>query len=137
VAVAAGDGRGLGVGWRSLELDRAALELAGELGLRPDVFLPADDSILLGARCRVATAVLPGGRSLAILEPVAEGRLAGTLARLGEGPAAVWSTSDASVTADVASTRPGPFGPERLVAGGPLHGPHRFLIASAPGTIAP
>ncbi len=137
LADAAGDGRAVAVGWATVELERATMELADELGLPPDVFMPAGDSVLLGARCLVATAVLPGGRSLAILEPLAEGRLAGTLARLGEGPAAVWSTTDASVTANLARTQPGPFGPERLVPGGPPFGPHRLLIASAPGTIPP
>ena len=32
---------------------------------------------------------------------------------------------------------PGRSGPERLVGGDPVHGPHRLLIEGAPGTIAP
>ena len=138
---AAADGPAVALGWATVELDRAAAELARALGLTPDAFAPAADSIALGARCRVAGGVLPGAISLAILEPVTEGRLAATLARLGEGPAAVWSATDPSARPDhspnpdapVAS--PGPFGPERLVPGGPRYGPHRFLIATAAGTI--
>ena len=56
---AAADGSAVAVGWATVDLDRAAAELAGALGLTPDVFVPADDSIVLGAACRVATGVLP------------------------------------------------------------------------------
>jgi hypothetical protein len=142
VADAQADGRAIAVGWATVELDRAAYELARELGLSPEVFLPAADSELLGARCRVAAGVLPGGHSLAILEPNTEGLLAASLARHGEGPVAVWSTADDAAARDDGATRngarpsPGPFGPERRVPGGPLHGPYRLLIGSAPGTIA-
>jgi hypothetical protein len=123
------------VGWATVELDRAASELASELGLLPSAFVPADESETLGASCRVADAVLPGGPALAILEPSTEGRLAATLARLGEGPAAVWFHADEEIVAGTSATRPGPFGPERLLLGGPVHGPHRLLVATEPGTI--
>jgi len=36
--------------------------------------------------------------------------------------------------ASAASGRVGPFGPERLVGGDPLTGPHRLLV-DGPGTI--
>jgi hypothetical protein len=136
LADAAGDGDPVALGWATVELDRAAAEFSGVLGLAPGAFAPADDSVALGARCRVAGAVLPGRISLAILEPSTEGRLAETLARLGEGPAAVWSTTDRLADPGAVTARPGPFGPERLVSGGPRYGPHRFLISTAPGTIA-
>jgi hypothetical protein len=134
---AAGASRPVAVGWATVELDRAAAELAGSLGLTPDAFVPEHDSVVLGARCRVAPGVLPDGLSLAILEPIAEGRLAGRLARLGEGPAAVWAPPEPGVTADGSGGRPGPFGPERLAPGGPVQGPYRLLIVDAPGTIPP
>lgn len=134
---AAADGSAVAVGWATVDLDRAAAELAGALGLLPDVFVPADDSIVLGAACRVATGVLPDGRSLAILEPITEGRLAGTLARLGEGPVAVWMARDGPARTNASSARSGPFGPERLLSGGPLQGPYRLLIETEAGTIRP
>ena len=90
-ALAAAPGEPLALGWATVELERAASELAAELGISAAAFLPASDSIVLGARCRVAYGVLPGGRPLAILEPRTEGRLAGSLARRGEGPAATWT----------------------------------------------
>lgn len=135
--LAAGDGRSVAVGWATVELDRAAVELAVLLGLTPEAFVPAGDSLALGARSRVAAGVLPDGLSLAILEPIAEGRLAGRLARLGEGPAAVWSPFGAGTSGKASAARSGPFGAERLVPGGPAQGPYRLLIVSAPGTIPP
>ena len=134
---AAGASRPVAVGWATVELDRAAAELAGFLGLAPDAFVPEGDSVVLGARCRVATGVLPDGLSLAILEPIAEGRLAGRLARLGEGPVAVWSPPEPGLAAGRAGGQAGPFGRERLAPGGPVQGPYRLLILDAPGTIPP
>ena len=133
---AAGASRPVAVGWATVELDRAAAELAGFLGLAPDAFVP-EASIVLGARCRVATGVLPDGLSLAILEPITEGRLAARLARLGEGPAAVWSRRAPDSRVAAGAARPGPFGRERLAPGGPVQGPYRLLIVDAPGTIPP
>lgn len=137
LALAAGDGRAVAVGWATVDVDRAAAELAHRLGMVPDVFVPAEDSVALGARCRIAPGVLPGGLSLAILDPITEGRLAATLARHGEGPAVVWSATRAGKPANHGRERPGPFGTERLVPGSPAHGPHRFLIGTGPGTIPP
>jgi hypothetical protein len=125
------------LGWATVELDRAARELAAELGLAPGAFAAAAASLTLGARCRVAYRVLPGGLSLAILEPATEGRLAATLARSGEGPAVAWHVAEDAVLAGSGAQRAGPFGPERLVSGDPLHGPHRFLIGPRTGTIPP
>lgn len=134
---AAGDVRPVAVGWATVDLDRAALELAGVLGLAPAVFVPANDSVTLGGRCRVAADILPDGLFLAILEPTTEGRLAGRLARLGEGPAAVWLPLGTVAAADSSGAQPGPFGSERLVPGGPSQGPYRLLVLTGPGTIPP
>lgn len=125
------------IGWATVELDRAASELAHALGISPRAFLDALDSLTLGGRCRVAADVLPGALALVILEPATEGRLAATLARFGEGPAATWYRTDTRVDVHASSPRPGPFGSERLVAGDPVHGPHRLLIGPGTGTIAP
>lgn len=124
------------LGWATVDLDRAASELARDLGFSADAFVETIGSQVLGARCRVAAATLPDGLSLAILEPATEGRLAATLARLGEGPAVVWYLADDDA-AGASEWRAGPFGPERLVAGDPIHGPHRFLIWPGAGTIPP
>ena len=129
--------RPMALGWATVELDRAAASLAGELSLPPEAFENAAETIALGARCRLARGVLTGGASLVLLEPATEGRLAASLARLGEGPAAIW-LSVPGLAATVAALRAvgvatsaecsGPFGPERLILGGPVHGPHRLLI---------
>ena len=118
-ALAAAPGQPIALGWATVELDRAASELAAELGFSAAAFLPASDSIILGARCRVAYGVLPGGQPLAILEPRTEGRLAGSLARRGEGPVATWSRSTDSAPGRHGPAYPGPFGPERLRPGEP------------------
>ncbi len=129
------------VGWATVELERAERELCAALGLSTDDFGPAASSIALGARCRIGPGVLGDALVLVLLEPETEGRLAATLARLGEGPAVVWLVAESRETTDAtaatlrasgvtaAAVRPGPFGPERLVLGGPIHGPHRLLVA--------
>jgi len=122
-------------GWATVDLDRAAADLASELGCDVAEFLPAPDSIVLGARCRVADGVLPGGTRLAILEPRTEGRLAAALARHGEGPLVAWARSSDAPTRRPATVRHGPFGPERLQPGGPPQGPFLLLIEDEPGTI--
>jgi hypothetical protein len=143
-AMASTNGRPLAVGWATVELDRAVTELGAALGVPADRFADAAASISLGARCLVADGVLPDGVSLALLEPNTEGRLAATLARHDEGPAAVWLAVErlAKAVASLRTTaRPGtteralagPYGAE-LLLDGPLHGPHLFLV-ERPGTI--
>jgi hypothetical protein len=125
------------LGWATVDLDRATAELAGELGLVPGAFAEAAGSATLGARCQVAPAALPDGLTLVILEPSSEGRLATTLARLDEGPAVAWYAVEPGEAGVPGLPRSGPFGPEHLVGGDPIHGPHRFLIEVEAGTIAP
>lgn len=136
-------GRPIAVGWATVDLDRAVEELGDALGLPSGRFAAAPDSRILGARCRVAVAVLPDESGLAVLEPTTEGRLAATLARLGEGPAAIWLAAVTGRRPGAVATErdgtfsapyDGPFGPERLIRGGPLQGPHRLLVGP-PGTI--
>lgn len=149
MALLASDLRAIAAGWATVELERATAELAEALGIAPGRFVPARASTVLGARCLAATDVLPGGLSLALLEPATEGRLAATLARFGEGPAAIWLAPpesdrpatlpgaeglDGAGAPSLSVAGDGPFGPERLVPGGPTHGPHRLRLDPA-GTI--
>jgi hypothetical protein len=135
IAAVPGQPRPIALGWATVDLDRAAVDLAAELGLAVAAFLPAADSIVLGARCRAADGVLPSGATLAILEPRTEGHLAAALARHGEGPTVTWVRSSGAPTRRSASLRPGPFGPERLEPGAPRQGPFLLLIEDEPGTI--
>lgn len=123
----------IAVGWATVELDRAARDLAA-LMLPEAGLVDGPASVILGAMTRVGRTRLPDGREiwLAILEPDTEGRLAATLARAGEGWAATWTPASAERTrARVSAPRPGPFGIERLILGGPLGGPHRLLVEVA------
>ena len=117
-------------GWATVELDRAARELAHLLAAGA-VFGDAASSVILGARCRSGPAAVPG-LWIALLEPDTEGPLAGTLARSGEGWAATWTLAGASALRERSSARAGPFGAERLLLGGPLSGPYRFLVEAVP-----
>jgi hypothetical protein len=141
--------RPVAIGWATVELDRATSELGRALGLPrgPRAFRPGSRSAVLGGACRVAAGVLPDGGSLVVLEPDTEGRLAGSLARLGEGPVAGWFVAGAPgvplegllrAGLTVSAEQGGPFGPERLVVGpaDPV-GRYRLLLVPAAGTIAP
>lgn len=133
-------GRPVALGWSTVELDRAATELAAALAIPVEQFVEAADSVGLGARCRVGHGVLQSGLSLVLLEPATEGRLAASLARAGEGPVVIWlaAANIATVTfrlgrigVAVSGERGGPFGAERLLLDGPIHGPYRLLIELA------
>jgi hypothetical protein len=121
------------VGWATVDLERAS---AGFPELR---FASAADEPLLGGRAIVA-AVTPG-LSLALLEPVTEGRLAASLARHGEGPVALYlrlfggpSAADPGPLGAPGMSRivDGPFGLEALQLGGPAYGPHLLAVGPAP-----
>lgn len=125
----------LAVGWATVDLDRAAQELAAKLD-PGDRFAPAADCAALGARCRIGRArdaSAGGAPVLILLEPSTEGRLAATLARHGEGWCATWeSDEDDDDDGEPNSiVLPGPLGPERLLAGGSVFGPHRLLVRAA------
>lgn len=130
------------VGWATVDLERASAAFDAR-SAHPARFAAAPDSALLGARARIGATRVPGaetrGIALVLLEPSTEGRLAASLARHGEGPAAIWLDGSAtSSSADPPRTSPaadGPFGLERLVLGGPVAGPHVLLLGRPPGTI--
>jgi len=127
------------LGIATVDTERVERQLRAELGLPhgPSFELPSD--LLLGARCRR----LPEVESVPMLiqlEPDTEGRLAASLARAGEGPLVAWVATDLAdeelrrraVAAGLVLSRPagGPLGSERLVLGGPRHGPHLLLLAT-------
>lgn len=127
----------IAVGWATVELERATRELAGLL-VPGAAFADGPASVILGARTRVSGMRLQDGREirLVLLEPDTEGRLAATLARHGEGWVATWSFVPSGWDGPrVSAARPGPFGRERIVLGGPISGPHHLLVEAA--TIEP
>ncbi len=69
------------LGWATVDAER----LAAQLG-KPLVGEPQPDPALGATGYRVASASLP----LVLLEPATEGRIAAALARLGEGPVALY-----------------------------------------------
>ena len=120
------------VGWATVELERAVHEL-GPL-LRPgSQFHHAPSSQVLGARCMVGDARGPGAPVVVLLEPDTEGRLAGALARFGEGWVATWFHAPAGERDPAGSA--GPLGREWLDREAPAVGPYRLLLQAA--TIEP
>ena len=128
----------LGVGWATVDAERAATELARRWP-RSAPFEAGTRESLLGAACLVGRPVAHDGRPvrLVVLEPVREGRLAASLARHGEGPAALWLAGGPGTPdgGPVSRRAGGPFGPERLVLGGPAGGPHLLVVDRAASTI--
>jgi hypothetical protein len=141
-----------GIGWGTVDLDRAARELAP--WLRDDPHVGRDDRSPrrdgedphLGARTRVrATDGLPG-EVFVLAEPTTEGRVAASLARHGEGPVALYlrprNGLDAWVAAArgrgiaVSARRDGPLGPQVLVppAATPGVGPTAAAATRSVGT---
>ena len=134
-----------GVGWATVDLDRAESELEEWLaGEAPDPSTDSPDPVL-GARARLRAADGLPGAELALLEPTTEGRLAASLARDGEGPCALYVHPAMGLSAWLAGARDrgvgtstiedGPFGPSVLVVGGPVAGPHLLIVDRPPGTI--
>ena len=132
-----------GLGWATVELDRAADELGMWLG---DGHGDAAGDPLLGAHARVHEAGgLPGDR-VVLLEPSTEGRVAASLARDGEGPVALylrprdglreWLVAARARGLLPSARRIGPLGSSVLVLRGPTSGPH-ILIVDAPGPHRP
>ena len=129
----------LAVGWATVEASRAESELRAALGLGAGDAVGLPPSTLLGARCR-RLSIDADGPAVIVLEPEREGRLAASLARLGEGPIAAWLApgyDDATLRVRaqlggllLSAVAGGPFGPERLVLGGPAWGPHLLLTAA-------
>jgi hypothetical protein len=142
----------IAVGWATVELDRVEADFATSYPDAVTDSVALDDDDLLGAHVRWLRPGIAGLPALVLLEPSTEGRLAATLARNGEGPAAVWFASPRATAAghvypaadpiDPAAVRRsiparGPFGTEVLLLDGPVHGPHRLVVLAETGTITP
>ena len=117
-----------GIGWATVELDRAARELASD---RACVAAPRDAA--LGASAMRSPVQKGGPPAIVLLEPDTEGLLAAALARFGEGVLAVYlgplDRADVDDTPRLGPPRPGPLGPARLVIGRPAWGPHALVLA--------
>ena len=123
--------------WRTVDVDRTV----AELGLEAE---PLANDELLGAH---GVLVRPAdGPPVAILEPSTEGRLAATLARLGEGDAGQYVLAAEGLDAVRASSVPlgpeavGPFGRSALLHPGPVVPgpgtmPFTILVESTAATI--
>jgi hypothetical protein len=129
----------VGVGWATVELARAAVELVphGAGG----AVRPAEPDLLLGAAAWTWRPASPGP-VLVLLEPNTEGRLAAGLAHRGEGPLALYLAPSAGLAAGVEALeatglrcRPGrgPFGEAALVLGRPVAGPQLILVGVPSG----
>ena len=137
----------VGIGWATVELDRAAAELGASLDVPAGAWTPADRDQLLGAATALGPRLTPDAHAprLVLLEPDSEGRLAASLARYGEGVAAVYAMAtraaraapvvpvpraagDSPPGAARSVIAPGPLGPARLVLGGPIWGPHVVVL---------
>jgi hypothetical protein len=118
-------------GWATVDAERAVRELAGLLRAGA-AFQSAPPSALLGARClRGPAAAAPSW--IVVLEPDTEGRVAGFLARHGEGWAATWLAAgdDAADPPARRKNGHGPLGHEALEPGGPRWGPYRLWVSAA------
>ena len=118
----------VGIGWATVELDRAERELSAVA-----TFEAAPRDSALGAAARRSPIADRARPALILLEPDAEGLLAATLARFGEGVRAVYlgplDRADVDDTPRLGPSRPGPLGPARLVIGRPRWGPHALVLA--------
>ena len=123
------------VGVATVDLERPAATFPS-----PAATLPDDD--LLGSR-----ATTTDDPRVLLLEPATEGRLAATLARHGEGPAALYLEVDPAALAAIRDRllalgerpRPGkgPFGPQLLASTRHPWGPHLLLVAGDPAAAEP
>jgi hypothetical protein len=120
-----------GVGWATVELDRAARELAAVTAIKTWIPTPRDE--LLGASARRSTPAAQDDPVVLLLEPDTEGPLAAALARFGEGVAAIYlgpvpTRPERPAATGVGQPASGPLGPARLLLGGPAWGPHVILL---------
>jgi hypothetical protein len=133
----------VGLGWATVDLERATADLTADPAADPDTTDRARaggtlQDELLGARAR-PIAASADGLVVVVLEPFTEGRIARALAHRGEGPAALYlAPADADLAAavdrlaaDGIRTRLGQtaLGPGALVLGGPPAGPQVLLVA--------
>jgi len=126
--------RDQGSGTRLLAVGVATVDLGRAAAAFPPPAPALPDDTLLGAH---ATAT--GEPRVLLLEPTTEGRLAATLARHGEGPAALYLEVGPRALAAIrdrllalgerARAGNGPFGPQVLASTRHPWGPHLLLVA--------
>lgn len=115
-------------GWATVDLARAAGEMRGSVADGAS-FEDVARSEVLGATCRRAPGIDVDW--IVLLEPDTEGRLAGFLARHGEGWAATWERSVHGFAVSGGRAAGGPFGPEVLAPDQSIGGPYVLLVTAA------
>ena len=128
-----------GIGWATVELERAAREVGTALGIAPGAWVPAPRDAVLGARAWSVLVPVDAGPTIVLLEPDTEGRLAATLVRFAEGVAAVYLRDQvvgdsasgfgpAATDIGASTVAQSALGPARLIPGAPAWGPHALLL---------
>jgi hypothetical protein len=124
------------LGWATVDIDAVRSRIEADAGFGAFAAAPRDAH--LGARAVVHRPGEPSGEPIEVLlEPDTEGRLAASLARHGEGFAAIWFGPRQDVSGDLppgfGSLANGPLGRARLLLGGPPWGLSVLLLeADAP-----
>ena len=101
------------IGWATVDLERAERDIGEALGVELDT-KPSPRERKLGATART-THVFGDGPALTLLEPDTEGRLAGILARHGEGVAMVVVAAGYRTRRLVLTSAPGGRPPTAIV----------------------
>jgi hypothetical protein len=128
------EARIVAIGWATVELERAERELGRALGVGAWTAAPRDG--LLGAQAAVFRSVESQPPDVVALEPDTEGRVAGSLARHGEGVAAIYVTArPGTVLPPRAFGIParGPLGEGRRLAGGRVGEPSVIVVTPGLG----
>jgi hypothetical protein len=136
VAPQLGDHPIVALGWATIDLDAVRRRIEDDAGFGAFDSARRDDH--LGARAAVhRPGAVSGAPIEVLLEPDTEGRLAASLARHGEGFAAIWfgpaAGEDRELPEGFGTLADGPLGPARLLLGGPPWGLSVFLLESDPG----
>lgn len=119
------------LGWATVDIDAVRRRIEADAGFGAFVAAPRDEH--LGARAVIHRPGEPSDEPIEVLlEPDTEGRLAASLARHGEGFAAIWfgPRQDAPDAAPDGFGRlaDGPLGPCRRLLGGPPWGLSVLLL---------
>jgi hypothetical protein len=119
------------LGWATVDIDAVRRRIEADAGF--GAFTPAPRDMHLGARAVVHRPGEDSGEPIEVLlEPDTEGRLAASLARHGEGFAAIWFGPRPGTPEDpppgFGGLAGGPLGPARLLLGGPPWGLSVLLL---------